>query len=99
MGQVQVTFTRTCEYVATVDTAEVREVVGRLPGSTERDDALIALDQLEGQPGSYADWLIRSLGYLISNTETGRDYLGGIADSDPGYLAGTGAPEITDLRA
>ena len=98
MGQVQITFTRTCEYVATVDTSELRELLTRIPGS---DDcaAPLGLDELEGRAGSYSDRCVRELAYVIGNTESGRRYLEALSDRDDTAGYGTSVPEVTDLRS
>lgn len=95
MAHVQITWQRTCEYVATVDTADLREVVAQLPDHT-RDGLLPMLDSLEAGNPPWAQ--ISTLAYCLGNSETGREYLGALADDNPELLGGTGAPEVTDLK-
>ena len=97
MAALQITWQRTCEYVATVDTAELRELLAPLPGS-ERGTALRILDDLEGRAGIHDDRETRELAYILNNTEAGREYFGGLADDCPQLCGGTGAPEVTMIE-
>ena len=99
MATVRITWQRTCEYVADVDTAELRAQVNGI-GPEERHTALSVISDLEAgrEPVSGA-YGLRQLAYLISNTGTGREWLGALADDNPELMGGTGVPEITELTA
>jgi hypothetical protein len=93
MGTVRITWQRTCEYVADIDTAELRELVSRLPGH-ERNAGLVVIGELEAGNSTLA----QELGWLLSSTEIGREYLRALGAFRE-HIASLGTPEVTEVKA